>query len=227
LASTIIYPDLSERIVTYFGVYAPQHDSRLLAGALTQTGLVARRRVLDLCTGTGVIAIAAALQGAASVTALDICARANTRAVGVEVHVRVGSLARALASGPYDIVVCNPPYVPVGSQAAAELIPSSAGPARAWNGGRDGRSMLDPLCASAPRPLARGGTLLVVQSALSGVGKSMTALRSAGLDAEIIACQWVPLGPVLMARARWLDSGGLIPGGCREEQLVVIRADKP
>ena len=87
--------------------------------------------------------------------------------------------------------------------------------------------MLDPLCAAAPRLLILGGTILIVQSEFSGVAQSLTSLRAAGLDTEIIASQWVPFGPVLSSRVGWLESTGLLPNGRREEQLVVIRADKP
>jgi release factor glutamine methyltransferase len=69
--------------------------------------------------------------------------------------------------------------------------------------------------------------MLLVQSALSGVEKSVNSLRSTGLDAEVVASQRVPFGPVLSARAGWLEATGRIQKGCRTEELVVIRADKP
>jgi release factor glutamine methyltransferase len=68
--------------------------------------------------------------------------------------------------------------------------------------------------------------MLLVQSALAGVEKSVNSLRSSGLDAEVIASQCVPFGPVLSARAGWLEATGMIQRGCRTEELVVIRADK-
>ena len=68
--------------------------------------------------------------------------------------------------------------------------------------------------------------MLLVQSALSGVEKSLNSLRSTGLEAEIIASRVIPFGPVLSARAGWLTVTGQIKRGCRTEELVVIRADK-
>ena len=38
--------------------------------------------------------------------------------------------------------------------------------------------------------------------------------------------QLIPFGPVLNARAGWMESVGMLPVGRREEELVVIRADK-
>jgi release factor glutamine methyltransferase len=69
--------------------------------------------------------------------------------------------------------------------------------------------------------------MLLVQSALSGVEKSLNSLRATGLEAEVIAHQAIPFGPVLSARAGWLTVTGQIKRGCRTEELVVIRADKP
>jgi release factor glutamine methyltransferase len=200
---TTILPTLGELVVARRGVYVPQQDSQLLIDTLEQTTAVVGRRVVDLCTGSGVIAIAAAHPGAAAVSAWDICPRAvqcareNARAAGVAVEVRRGPLARAL----------------------------EAGPAWAWNAGQDGRAVLDPLCELAPHLLADGGTMLLVQSEFSGVAPSIMILRSSGLAAEVVARQWIPFGPVLTARAGWLESSGRPPTGRRDEQLVVIRAD--
>lgn len=231
-ALTITYPDAFDVVVTDPGVYAPQHDSQLLVEALQKTNLAPGRRVLDLCTGSGVVAVAAAQLGALDVTAFDICPRAvrcsrtNAESAGVRLNVQVGSLADAQACGPFDVVVSNPPYVPTGPRANNEIIPPETGPARAWNAGDDGRMVLDPLCAAAPDLLTAGGTILVVQSEFSDVDKSLAALSAAGLDAEILMWQLIPFGPVLTARAQWLESIGQLPIGRREEQLVVIRADK-
>lgn len=229
---TLLYPDLQDSAATSAGVYAPQHDSHLLIEAMSVTTNVAHRRVLDLCTGSGVVAIAAARLGARSVTAFDICpqaiecARTNATRAGVAVDARVGSWTAALAAGPYDLVVSNPPYVPTGPDVHLEDIPDEAGPARAWNAGSDGRLILDPLCDSAPRLLADGGTMLIVQSEFAGSELSLRRLREAGMRAEVIMNQLIPFGPVLKARARWMESVGMLPVGRREEELVVIRARK-
>lgn len=213
------------------GVYAPREDSRLLVEAMDKSGLALASRVADLCTGSGIAAINAAHQGASQVTAFDICtkavrcARANAELAGADVDVHLGSWARAAEFGPYDLVVCNPPYVP-HAPGLGDL-PAAVGPARAWDAGEDGRLVLDPLCAAVPGLLAAGGSALIVQSEFADPRITLHALAAAGMDAEIMVSEWVPFGPVLLSRAQWLEETGRLQPGRRAEELVVIRADKP
>jgi release factor glutamine methyltransferase len=229
---TTAYTDARKAVLATEDVYAPQQDSHLLIDVMEETGLALGRRVADLCTGSGVVAIRAAEQGAATVTALDICpravrcARANILAAGVDVDVHLGSWTRAVEFGPFDAVVCNPPYVPHNADGDAEDIPAHVGPHWAWNAGFDGRLVLDPLCRTAPALLDDGGTMLVVQSEFSGIDSSLRALRDVAMEAEVVAEQWIPFGPVLSARARWLERVSRLEPGRRDEKVVVIRAEK-
>ncbi|ORW72435.1 HemK2/MTQ2 family protein methyltransferase [Mycobacterium saskatchewanense] len=230
-SETIAYSDPA--VSAGVNVYPPQDDSRLLVDTMHQTSLIAGRRVLDLCTGSGFVAIAAAELGGASVTAFDICphavrcSRENAALAGVEVDIREGTWVDALECAPFDVVVSNPPYVPTPPGGDTEVICSSAGPSWAWNAGPDGRMVLDPLCDAAPKLVTDGGSLLLVHSALAGVQQSLDRLKWAGMQAEVIASKWIPFGPVMSVRAKWLEDTGHIPRGRREEELVVIRADKP
>lgn len=229
---TTAYTDLEVPAVAE-GVYAPQADSLLLVDVMEKTGLARGHRVADLCTGSGLLAIAAYEQGATEVSAFDICPRAvhctrtKAAAAGVDVAVHLGSWARAVEFGPYDLVVCNPPYVPHDPGAEGVELPSQLGPARAWDAGYDGRLVLDPLCAAVNDLLADGGTMLLVQSEFAAPRETLAQLAGSGLDAEVIAWQWIPFGPVLSSRAQWLEETGRLEPGRREEELLVIRADKP
>lgn len=229
--TTTLFPD-RVHIAAAPGVYAPQHDSHLLIDVLEQMGRIEGRTAVDLCTGSGVVAIAAAQLGAAAVTAWDVCpvavqcARSNAAAAGVHAEILEGPLEDAIGYGPFDIVLSNPPYVPTPTSTEIESVPPDAGPPRAWNAGPDGRLVLDRLFRRAPSLLTDGGTMLVVQSEFAGIGQSVHALMASGLTADVVASQRIPFGPVLNARASWLESTGRLTPGRREETLAVIRADK-
>lgn len=227
---TTAYTDLG---TTEAGVYPPQEDSHLLIDVMVAAGLAPGAKVADLCTGSGVVALAAAQAGAAEVTAFDICPKAVAHArlragtAGADVAVHRGSWARAREFGPFDLVLANPPYVPEAPIDDSDEIPANAGPAQAWNAGADGRMVLDPMCAAAPQLLAEGGTMLIVHSECSNAEQTLAALRTAGLTAEVVAQQLIPFGPVMTARADWLMSAGLLPQNCDMERIIVIRADAP
>lgn len=96
----------------------------------------------------------------------------------------------------------------------------------AWDAGVDGRAFLDPLCRAAPDLLSDNGFLLLVHSEHADVPKSLAMMEEGGLTASIVARQTIGFGPVLLARAAWLEANGLIVPGCRIEELAVILAQK-
>ncbi|MFZ2172881.1 MAG: HemK2/MTQ2 family protein methyltransferase [Rhodococcus sp. (in: high G+C Gram-positive bacteria)] len=207
------------------GVYPPQEDTWLLADIVAQQDLRAHSRVLDICTGTGALAVRAAQTGAGHVTALDISRRAfttawlNSRIRGHRIRVLRGDLVNPVRDERFDLVISNPPYVPAHNDA----LPAT-GIARAWDAGKDGRALLDRICRQAPEVLDQGGTLLLAQSALSGVEKTQTMLEEQGLEVDVMCRQEIPFGPVMTARRAMLENRGLIDAGQRSEELVVIRA---
>ncbi|MFF7454689.1 HemK2/MTQ2 family protein methyltransferase [Kitasatospora sp. NPDC008115] len=204
------------------GVYPPQGDTELLISCLRRERLDGGCWVLDLGTGTGAVALAAARTGA-RVTAVDLSARAvlaawaNTRLRRRHVELHRGDLTGPVQDRRFDLVTANPPYVPTEGSGRPR------GPALAWDAGPDGRLVLDRICREAPRLLDAGGVLLLVQSSLAGVPQTLAALRDAGLRAAVVARRRQAFGPVMTARAGLFERLGLIGAGVREEELVVVR----
>ncbi|MFF3469088.1 HemK2/MTQ2 family protein methyltransferase [Streptomyces sp. NPDC001984] len=204
------------------GVYAPQADTRLLRRAMRREGITSRTDVLDLGTGSGVLAVEAARLGG-RVTAVDISWRAvaaawcNALLNRQTVRVRHGDLASAVPGRRFDLVVTNPPYVPAPYE-------DPRGTARAWDAGADGRLLIDRICDTAPAVMRSTGTLLIVHSDLCGVDDTLARLTRAGLRPEVVDRARLPFGRVLLSRLAWLRERGLADGGTTEE-LVVIRAE--
>jgi release factor glutamine methyltransferase len=210
------------RLLTLPGVFHPRPDSWMLARALRAERLPAGSRVLDICTGSGLLAVTAALEGA-SATAVDVsrracwCAILNARLNGVRVRALRGDLFAAVPGERFDAIVSNPPYLP-----GEDELPTR-GPRRAWDAGRDGRAILDRICAEAPAHLEPGGILLLVHSSLSDTDATLSALNAGGLRTDIVARHRGALGPLLRARAPLLEARGLLAVGEREEDVVIVR----
>ena len=126
-------------------------------------------QVLDLCTGSGCLAVLAALAFPdAAVDASDISADALAVAernvgdygVGERVSLARSDLFAAHAGRRYDLVLANPPYV--GAEALAAFPPEyAAEPSLAHAGGADGLDLVRRILADAGGHLSPTGTLLV------------------------------------------------------------------
>ncbi|HYZ38659.1 MAG TPA: HemK2/MTQ2 family protein methyltransferase, partial [Pseudonocardiaceae bacterium] len=209
------------------GVCRVGSDTTFLIEVLRLGGYAAGRRVLDVGTGTGALALAAARAGAASVTAVDLSLRSvaaawlNSRLHRVMCTVRWGDLCGPVADQQFDLILANPPYVPAATEALSRHRIN-----RCWDGGLDGRVVVDRLCTEGPDLLAPGGMMLVVHSAVCDEDITLKRFADTGLQAEVIARCTVPFGPVMRARAAMLASRGLVEPGQRDEELVVIGAQR-
>jgi release factor glutamine methyltransferase len=207
-------------------VYAPQEDTDLLAGALSEEPVPPGAHVLDVGTGAGALALEAARRGT-RVTAVDVSWRAvwttrlNARLHGLPVHTRHGNLFAPVRGQSFDLILSNPPYVPAPGTTRPR------GAARAWDAGGDGRLVLDRICREAPDLLRPGGVLLMVHSSLSGPDRTLDRLRTAGLKAAVTRRRTISFGPVLRERAEWLRRQGLMSAADEKEELVIVRAELP
>ena len=126
------------------------------------------RRVLDLCTGNGSLAVLAAMTWPdVQIDAADLSADALAVArINVDKH-QLADRIRLIESdgltncdGPYDLILCNPPYVNAASMNAlpAEFL---AEPELALAGGADGMDFIRPLLAAAPARMSAGAVLVL------------------------------------------------------------------
>jgi ribosomal protein L3 glutamine methyltransferase len=126
------------------------------------------QRVLDLCTGNGSLAVLAAMAYPdVTVEAADISTDALAVAAKNVARHQLGDRIRLVSSdglaalpGPYDLVLCNPPYVNSASMAA---LPAEyrAEPALALDGGADGMDFVRKLLADLPSRLSPDGVLVL------------------------------------------------------------------
>jgi len=130
------------------------------------------RRVLDLCTGNGSLAVLAAMAWPdVVVDASDLSADALTVAqrnvhrhgLGERISLHLGD-GLAAVSGRYDLILCNPPYV--NQQSMRALPPEFLAEPRIaldgnTSGGQDGMDFIRPLLAQARQHLNPGGVLVL------------------------------------------------------------------
>ena len=148
------------------------------------------RRVLDLCTGNGSLAVIAAMAypeievdaSDISAAALEV-ARLNVARHGLGARIRViESDLFAGLRGAYDLVLCNPPYVPAQSMAA---LPAEyrAEPALALAGGADGMDLIRRIVAEAPGQMSEDAVLVLeVGHERSGFEAAFPRLECAWLE---------------------------------------------
>jgi len=174
------------------------------------------RRVLDLCTGSGCLAILAALRFPnAKVDAVDVSADAlkvagkNVTRHGLKDRLRLlrGDLFAPVQAARYDLIVANPPYV--DAKGMARLPPECRHePALAFDGGSDGLTIVRKIIDQAARHLApNGGLLCEVGRGRKAVERAYPKLEFLWLDTEDST------GEVF-----WLDAQHVIPGRERSER---------
>jgi release factor glutamine methyltransferase len=199
----------------------------MLARELVASLPGARASVLELCTGSGAVALSAAAAGA-EVTAVDVSRRSvatvllNARLRGLRVRALRGNLFEPVAGQRFDLIATNPPYVP----APEDTLPTR-GPERAWDAGRDGRALIDPICDQAAGHLLPGGTILIIHSSLCGTEETAQRLARTGLEVDVPVRSRGPLGPLMLARVEQLEASGALAPGEREEELVIVRGRRP
>jgi release factor glutamine methyltransferase len=145
----------------------PRHDTEVLVGEALKA-VPEARRVLDIGSGSGCVAIALArsLPGA-TVVSVDISpealelARGNAALNSVSVDFRLGSLFEPVRGERFDLVVSNPPYIPAADIEYLQPEVRDYEPRSALDGGADGLDFYRSIIPAAPEHLIPGGWLLL------------------------------------------------------------------
>ena len=125
------------------------------------------RRILDIGAGSGAIAVTLQLETRARVVATEIShaaasvAAENVRRLGARVEIVVCDLTTAIASRTIDLIVSNPPYVPLREREGLQREVRDHEPHTALFGGESGFDVYDRIVADAPRVLCPGGWLVM------------------------------------------------------------------
>ncbi|MBI5224117.1 methyltransferase [Candidatus Micrarchaeota archaeon] len=166
-------------------VYEPAEDSFMLAeaaGNLKKNG-----SVLEIGCGSGIAGLCAARYANCEVLAIDIssdavrCASNNAKLNKLKnMNFEQSDLFSNVPKKKFDAILFNPPYLPT------EYKDKLNGPLNhAFDGGKDGRLVLDVFLDKFDPYLKKGGCLLLVQSDLNGPTKTKRKLKALGYTVEV------------------------------------------
>ncbi len=160
-------------------IYEPAEDSFLLASCVSKE--VKGKRVLDLCTGSGIQASTALKYGAKNVLAADIQEEAveYVRKQGITA---VRSNLFDNVKGEFDVIICNPPYLPKDNREDKKS-------ARITSGGRKGDELILRVLRSSPKHLTPKGCVLLVVSSITPQNRIRVALRKNYFLKQVLAKQ--------------------------------------
>ena len=148
---------------THEGVLIPRPETELLVEEVIK---IAKKkpevRILDIGTGSGVIAITLALETDAKVTAVDISdeairhAKLNSEKLGADINIQKSDLFENV-NGRFDIIVSNPPYIKTKVIDTLDKCVKDFEPMLALDGGDDGLNIYRKIVESAPKFLSEEG----------------------------------------------------------------------
>ena len=168
-------------------VYVPAEDSYLLADNLE---IKKGQSVLEIGTGSGIVAMyASRLTDDITVTDInfDACelARKNFAENGIEnIEILWGNLFEVVENRKFDVILFNTPYLPTDE---GDVIDSNLN--YAFDGGLNGRKVIDLFLNEVKNHLNDGGIVQMIQSSLSGNDETLARLDELGFIAEIAASE--------------------------------------
>ncbi len=165
-------------------VYEPESDTFLLIDNLI---LNEGETVLEIGAGTGIVSIAASFK-ASKVTSTDInpyaikCIKSNIELNNRKnITVLTSDLFENIHE-QYDLILFNTPYLPVPEEEHVDDYYS-----KAWDGGVDGRVVIDRFLEEVADYVKDNGRVQLIQSSLSNNDKTLDYLEKKGFESEITA----------------------------------------
>lgn len=161
-------------------------------GSCAEAAADKKLRILDLCTGSGAIAIyLARIFPGALVQASDISAPAlelassNAAALGADVEFMLSDLFENVG-GKFDLIISNPPYISKDLIEDLDSVVKDMEPRLALDGGAGGFGVISRILAEAPAHLAPGGALFMEIGHDQGPAARAAALASGLSDVKIM-----------------------------------------
>ena len=164
-------------------VYIPAEDSYLLADNLQ---IKPGQSVLEIGTGSGIVAMyASRLTDNITVTDInsDACllAERNFKENNIEnIEILFGNLFEVVKNRKFDVILFNTPYLPTEED---EVLDDTIN--YAFDGGLNGRKVIDMFLNEVSDYLNEGGIVQMIQSSLSGNEETLEKLDRLGFIAEI------------------------------------------
>lgn len=169
-------------------VLVPRQDTEALCEAAIDFCKSGKKRVLDICTGSGCIAVSvAAYCKNASVHGVDISesallvARKNAKHNKAAVSFSRLDILNETPSGEYDLILSNPPYIRSGDIAGLDKTVKDFEPRLALDGGEDGLVFYRAIAEASKNILSCGGALMLEIGFDQG-DEVMKILESAGYE---------------------------------------------
>jgi release factor glutamine methyltransferase len=185
-------------------VLIPRPETELVVETALKLGA---RRIVDVGCGSSAIAVTLRLETQVQVYGTDISAAAlgvardNARRLGAVVEFVRCDLLAGIANESMDLIVSNPPYVPLGDRAGLQREVRDHEPEAALFAGPTGFEIYQRLIADAPRVLRRGGWL-VVELGYNGRDRVTAMLGDGWRDVQVapdlagiprvLAARWEP-----------------------------------
>ena len=176
----------------------PRQDSEILAETAVNAVRDGAREdktvsVLELCTGSGAVAVTVNLETGAKVTASDVSDEAlslayeNANALNAEIEFVKSDLFENIR-GRFDLIIANPPYIPTADVNALESVVKDFEPRLALDGGVDGLDFYVKIAAKYQKFLNDGGKLILEV----GKGQADAVEKIFGLKAKRVCDYNVP-----------------------------------